>query len=277
MDRMRFLVLALLTTGVCLAQTPDCKLVPGWRQQGGARSFAADELFEYMDGNAEGYLSYGFVRLSTVSCQSGSTTIDIDVSEMVDTEAAYGVFLTSRDPRFPLEKIGVAGQVRPRRAVLVKDKYLVEMAANPEGDHSAALRAFLSAMERNIPGRTTRPDALSWFPTEKLDESSLRLLPNRVLGLALLKRGYVAQYPYGKAFVVEEESPAAATGVMEKARARFGQTQPLELGDEAFQATDKYLERLTFFRKGRYIAGFANMTAPAEAIEAAKVLASRLP
>ena len=39
--------------------------------------------------------------------------------------------------------------------------------------------------------------------------------------MRLLKRGYVAQYEYGKAFLVKEASPEAAAGVLEKLRARF--------------------------------------------------------
>ncbi len=39
----------------------------------------------------------------------------------------------------------MAGQIQPRRGMFAKDKYFVEIAANPEGDHSAVLRAFLTA------------------------------------------------------------------------------------------------------------------------------------
>jgi len=55
---------------VGLAQAPDCGLLAGWVQQGPARTFAADNLFEYMDGNAEGYLLYHFVQMHGVNCQS---------------------------------------------------------------------------------------------------------------------------------------------------------------------------------------------------------------
>ncbi len=49
-----------------------------------------------------------------------------------------------------------------------------------------------------IPGEAKLPTLLTWFPTEQLDETTLRLVPQSVLGLGILKRGYVAQYPYGK-------------------------------------------------------------------------------
>jgi hypothetical protein len=270
-------ILTFLIVGLCPAQTPDCKLVPGWQQQGEARSFDADNLFEYVDGNAEGYLIYGFVKMNGVSCKSGGTSFAIDVSEMASPESAYGLFLSNRDPRLPVEKIGMQGQIQPRRGIFAKDKYFVEIAANPAGDHTANLRAFLTAMDQRMSGQTALPEALTWFPTEKLDVNSFRLVPQSVLGLGLLKRGYVAQYDYGKAFVVTEASPAAAAAVIEKAKTRFGETQAVQVGDEAFQATDKYLGRLCFFRKGRYVAGFANLTQSTDSMAMAKVLAARIP
>jgi hypothetical protein len=273
------LFLATLAAALCPAQAPvpACTLVPGWTQQGEARLFEADNLFEYMDGNAEGYLIYSFVKMNGVTCQSGGVTLVFDVSEMADPESAYGIFVSNRDPRLPTEKLGTAGQIQPRRGVFVKDKYYVEIAANPEGDHTAALRAFLTAMEKRIPGQSTLPALLTWFPAEKMDQTTLRLVPQSVLGIGLLKRGYVAQYEYGKGFIVTEESPQSAAAVMEKLRARFGQTQPAKVADEALQYTDKYLGRLCFFRKGRYIGGFANVTEPADPVAAAQTLAAKIP
>jgi hypothetical protein len=271
------LILAFLMVAVATAQTPSCKLVPGWSQQGEARLFESENLFEYMDGNAEGYLIYSFVKMNGVTCQAGGVTLVFDVSEMADPESAYGIFVSNRDPRLPTEKLGTAGQIQPRRGVFVKDKYYVEIAANPEGDHTAPLRAFLTAMEKLIPGQSTLPPLLTWFPREKMDETTLRLVPQSVLGIGLLRRGYVAQYEYGKAFIVTEATPESAAAVMQKARARFGETKPATVGDEAFQHTDKYLGRMCFFRKGRYVAGFANVTEPTDPVAAAQTLASKIP
>jgi len=278
MNRLNlFFIFFLLTVALCTAQTPDCKLAPGWAQDGPLRTFESENLFEYMDGNAEGYLIYSFLKMNGVTCKSGEVTLVFDVSEMADPESAYGIFMSNRDPRIPVQKIGTAAQIQPRRGMFVKDKYFVEIAANPEGDHTAALRAFLTAMEKNVPGQAGLPEILTWFPTEKLDATSMRLVPQSVLGLGLLRRGYVAQYEYGKAFIVTEASPEAAAAVMKKASARFGQTQPVQVGDEAFQIADKYLGRLCFFRKGKYVAGFANVTEPTDPVASAGALAAKMP
>ena len=126
-------------------------------------------------------------------------------------------------------------------------------------DHSAAIGAFLSIIEKNVQGRTTLPDAFGWFPTEGLAPDSIRLVPESVLGLRLLKSGYIAQYQAGKGFLVRESSPEAAAQVFTKLRERFAQTSPARIADEAFTAYDKYLNGMCVFRKGSFIGGFANL------------------
>ena len=273
------LALFILAAATAAAQAPppDCKLAPGWTQQGELRKFVADNLFEYMDGNAEGYVIYDFVSMAGVNCVAGGITLTFDVSEMASPEAAYGIFQSNRDPKLATEKLGTIGQIQPRRGVFVKDKYYVELAANPEGDHTKVITAFLTAIEKRVPGNSTLPALLTWFPTEKLDQVTLRMVPQSVLGLSLPRRGYLGQYEYGKGFIVTEESPEAASGVLKKAIARFKETTPVQVGDEAFQYTDKYLGRLCFFRKGRYVGGFANVTEPTDPVAAARALASKIP
>jgi hypothetical protein len=266
----------LFVGGAALAaEVADCHLVAGWEQQGGARHFTADNLFEYLNGNAEGYILYGFAQMQGVTCRSGPNSILIDVFEMADADSAYGVFTANLDPRLPVEKIGMGGQIMPRRALFCKDKYYLELAANPEKGQRAALQAFVREAEKRISGRSTPPAALSWFPTAKL--TSVRLIPESVLGLRLLKRGFVAHYEQGQAFVVAEQSPESAAAVLSKLRQRFGAAAPAQVADEAFQADDRYLGGLCMFRKGRYIAGFANLPDAKDATAQAASLAELIP
>jgi len=102
-------------------------------------------------------------------------------------------------------------------------------------------------------------------------------VPESVLGIGLLKRGYVAQYDAGKAFVVEEESAASATALMEKLRAKFAANTAAAIGDEGFQATDQYLGKMCIFRKGRYVAGYGNLADGQDGITLATTLSKRMP
>lgn len=257
------------------AEVADCSLVPGWQQAGALRHFTTENLYEYMDGNSESYFAYGFVQMEGVTCKSGEKTFVIDVSEMIDADAAYGIFSANRDPDHPLAKIGMGGQVLPRRGTFAKGKYYVEIAASPEGDHSQALAAFITAMEKRVEGTTALPEQLSWFPTEGL--AGVRLIPQSVLGIRLLKRGYVAQYAPGKAFVVTETSAQSAAVVMQKLRARYASAQPVHLADEAIQMQDNYLGSVCIFRKGKYLGGYANLPDAQAAQASSEALAARVP
>ncbi len=269
---MRVLSLFLAAAAAVFAQAPDCSLLAGWTQQGEARSFKGDNLFEYMDGNAEGYLLYHFVQMRGVNCQSGEDTLVFDVSEMENAEWAYGMFASNRDPRVPVEKIGTEAQIVPRRAFLVKDRYFVEIGSPKE--QPDVLRRFLQAMEKRIAGSSEPPEALTWFPRENLVPGSVRMVPESVLGMRPLKRGYVAEYGYGKAFLVRETSPESAAEVMAKVRGRIAGATPARIADEGFQANDQYLGRLCFFRKGRTIGGFTGVAEGTDAVAVAAGLAA---
>jgi Family of unknown function (DUF6599) len=258
---------------------PDCAALPGWTRQGEARSYDPETLFDYMDGNSEGYFAYGFTLMKGVTCvNAAGDQLVIDVSEMGDPERAWGFFVTNRDQGSPVERIGSGGQVLPRRATFAKGRYYAEIAASPDKDHREALRAFVAVLEPRVPGPAGVPQAVGWFPAEGLVPGSIRLVPESVLGLRILKSGFMGQYAVGRAFVVPEATPAAATATMEKLKARFaGAGLVAGLGDEAFAAQDQYLGRLLVFRKGAHVAGIANVAPEGDPTALAKALAGRLP
>ena len=121
---------------------PSCALVAGWTQAGQPRTYTADNLFEYMDGNAEGYIQYNFQEMRGVTCKKGETTFVVDISDMSDPDFAYGLFTSNRDLRQPAYKVGAGGQIVPRRLIFAKGQYYVEIAANPEGDYTAVLQQW---------------------------------------------------------------------------------------------------------------------------------------
>jgi hypothetical protein len=276
---LRFgLLAALLAAAMSVAgQTPACGLFAGWQQRGASRLFEGDNLFEYMDGNSEGYLVYGFVRMRGVTCTKAGDTLVFDISEFADAESAWGMFLANRDMQQPIEPIGTGAQTVPRKAIFAKDKYYVEFAAESDRDHTAELRDMAKIVEAGIGGSTSRPEPLAWFPPEGLAGGTARLAPESVLGIRLLKRGYVGQYGDAKAFVVTEASAEAARATLGQLKARFEGAAPAAVADEAFRVKDEYLGNICMFRKGRRVAGYANVPDGQDALALAGALAARIP
>jgi hypothetical protein len=272
-------LIVLAAAGAARAQDVlSCGYAPGWEPTGAKRSYVADSLFDYKDGGAEGYLAFGFTRMTGIDCKRGADTLTIDISEMTDADAAYGMFTANRDPNLPTAPIGMGGQMQKQSASFAKGKYYVEIvaiASSPETDETAVLKPFVAAIEHRLEGRTSLPETLSWFPAQDL--AAAGLTPESVLGLRLLKRGYVAKYKQGQAFIVLEASPEAAADVLKKLRARFDGAVDAKAGDEAFQVKAQYLGGLCFFRKGSYLGGYANLPDSAAAVALAVQLAARIP
>ncbi len=255
--------------------TPDCSIVPGWSRKGELRTFVPDNLFDYMDGNAESYLIYGFRKMTGVTCEKGDRQVVIDISEMESPEMAYGIFASNRHPRFPARKIGMIGQVMPRKAAFAKGRYYVEIAANR--DMEETLAAFAEALEPKVPGTTEPPPALGWFPPEGLEEGSVRLVPQSVLGLRMLERGWLARYGDGRAFVVHEADAQAAAEVICRLRRRLRRAADADLGEEAVVGADRFLGRMCVARRGKTVTGFVTRKAGVDPCRKLTALLARVP
>ena len=121
---------------------------------------------------------------------------------------------------------------------------------NPRAITPRSCRQWTAALEKTV---ARQHASLRWrcpgSPTE--EQQSLRLVPESVLGIRILKRGYVAQYDFGKAFVVTEASTESAAAVMQKLRAAFrrdcqgvGRRRCLP-GDRQVPGTDLHLPQGT--------------------------------
>jgi hypothetical protein len=103
------------------------------------------------------------------------------------------------------------------------------------------------------------------------------MVPQSVLGLRELKRGYVAKYQAGQAFIVLESTPESASLVLKALHEHFPGAFPALVGDEALMSNAQYLGGICIFRKGRVLAGFSNLSTPQQAATLAAALAGRIP
>jgi hypothetical protein len=241
---------------------PECTLVPGWTQRGEPRAHDKENLFEYMDGNAEGYIAYGFTEMRGVTCTKGDAILNIDLYEMADEESAYGIFMANRDTRSPQKRIGSAGQVLPRRATFVKGRLYAELFTEGETDNSAVLTEWATALEKKLTGSTQLPATLDWFP----EGGSPRYVPMSVLGLRFLPRGYTADYADGRAFVVLGATPETAAKLKDRWKT-----------NAAGCGTDEYLGSVCFFMKGKVLGGWVKAADEKTAAARAAALAARIP
>jgi hypothetical protein len=175
----------LCAAGIARAQDYlNCHFVPGWEQSGPIRQYTADNISDFKDGHAQGYLTFGFVRMERIDCKSAAKTLSIDVAEMRDAVSAYGMFDFNRDPNVPVAKIGMGGQILRQRASFAKGKYYVQIViteSNRFGDYPDTLERFAASVQQRLEGQDTVPVALEWLPNKNL--AFARLVPANMPGL----------------------------------------------------------------------------------------------
>ena len=173
-----------------------------------SRSYTPDNLYEYRDGAAEGYLIFGFSHMQGIDCKSRRLQLFPLTSLRWAMRTRHGECSPpTAIPSFLSHSLGMGGQVLPQSLLFARGRSFVEIVET-DGDsaanQSAAIQAFATKMLPLLDGRETPPESIQWFSPDH--RASVRLVPQSVLGLRVLRRGYVASYEQGQAFIVSEDS-----------------------------------------------------------------------
>jgi len=154
--------------------------VEGWQIGREDRLFNRGNLYNYIDGGAELYLSYGFLEMiGRTYTQPGQPDIVVDIFDMGSSRNAFGVFSHSRES---IESdFGQGSEYYEGFLHFWKDRYLVSILASPETPESKQALALLAAeIETAIAKDGPLPGILKFLPKQNLVEESVRYFRHHV-------------------------------------------------------------------------------------------------
>jgi len=105
LPKIAILILALLPQ-------PDAAAGWAWREQ--PRTYAPDTLYEYINGAADLYLSYGFEEVAVadyVQTEGADGWITVDIYDMGAPLHAFGIYGSERPPDVEAFPVGAQGYV----------------------------------------------------------------------------------------------------------------------------------------------------------------------
>lgn len=148
--------------------------VNGWKRSDNDVLYTKDNLYDYINGGAELYLSYGFKRLWARKYQKkDQPEIVVDIFDMGSSENAYGVFSHSRETSSA--RMGQESEYSGGLLIFWKGQYYISILAYPENDlarktvFEIGKRIDLSIKE---PGKL--PALISDLPSRGLAKESIR-------------------------------------------------------------------------------------------------------
>ena len=131
---------------------PKTGAVAGWEKTGDTRVFAAKDLWQYIDGDAEQYVSAGVVSTSTADYKyQGQVEAVVDIFTMGDPGGAQKVMGTGQQKDAKPLQLGDAGVALAQSVNFRKGPYFVRIVAyeaTPDGQQ--ALVALAKAVEAKL-------------------------------------------------------------------------------------------------------------------------------
>jgi hypothetical protein len=147
------------------------KLVPGndeilgWKMTDKPGIFEGDNLFELIDGGADLYYEYGFVKVLSVHyADPANTNLLVEVYEMEDAQSAYGIFSITRQTSAWSDNFGSLAAIEGSYISFWKSKYYVTISFTSGQQFDAAvLSVFAKDISGRIPGESVYPRIVESF------------------------------------------------------------------------------------------------------------------
>ncbi len=130
---------------------PESGEAPGWMKTSNTRSYSADELWQYIDGEAERYIQAGVARALTADYRREELEAKVDVYVMKDAAGARSLFDAEPAAGSRPAEVGDAARLFRQSLVFVKGPHLVRIIAYQETPGAPeALLALAQAVEARL-------------------------------------------------------------------------------------------------------------------------------
>lgn len=268
------LICAAVTTAADLSgYFPRSGETPGWKAVDPVMEYVGDDLFQMIDGGAEVYREYGFVRAGSQEfVDDAGHSVMVELYEMSDPGAAYGIFTFKTRGEGRAVRRGNGGRQTDYYLNFWKGRYLVTLTGS---DTTAATRAALKTLSGVIENKITEtgePPSLAGKigPTIEDQEPAVIYVRGPIarnniyrfgaVDIFACKEGYVADYGRFMTIVFVYDSDAVCRSRFETAKTVFVSDSTFTVGRsepgtnaERFLMSDRRGRNLVCTRTGRYL------------------------
>jgi len=214
------LALVLVCPSLLAAEKAVEALLPdscaaGWVKERPLSTYTREDLYKYIDGEAELYLPYGFERAATVmyARPGGSASgLVVNVFEMGSLLDAFGIYANYRSPSLYRADVGAEAFADESELMFFKDRYFVQITASGTSTQEPSLfLACAGSVAAAIPDGIAMPWELGLLKVPGLVPGSEKYFPEGLLGHGFLGKGLTADVMLGgaqvKVFVLLRDSP----------------------------------------------------------------------
>ncbi len=150
--------------------------ISGWEKSSTEGFYTPENLYEYINGNAELFISYDFRNMITlIYNKDDSDEITVDIFDMGKLANAYGVFSHSRENEDRFISDEVESEYGGGLLTFWKGQYYISILAYPETEEiKMVVKQIAKRISEMIPGQSIKPVIVSQLPPDDLAPFSIR-------------------------------------------------------------------------------------------------------
>ncbi|MFO7915419.1 MAG: DUF6599 family protein [Candidatus Krumholzibacteriales bacterium] len=258
----------------------NMELPSGWSREGEPAVYHADNLWEYINGSAEKFLSYDFKEAAVQNLTAGGENeLMVEVYRHGNDKMAYGIYSQFSRGKENEEGVGDMSFSGDYSLHFWKGDFYVKVSVYEKSEFlSGAMKKFAIALAGDIKKSGTKPEQIAWLPEEGMDQGSAGFIAEGVLGSGALPPAATAGYSFGGengklylfSFKTAEESADLLNQLSEKLEGEPTRAEGDGPGRRRVTGTMKYRGRVMLFKYGRMagvITGFEDSPEAAVKLE----------
>jgi len=236
----------------------------GWIREGEPAVYHADNLWEYINGSAEKFLSYDFREVAVQNFKAGEENeLMVEVYRHGSDKMAYGIYSQFSRSKNNQEGVGDMSFSGDYSLHFWKGDFYVKLSVFEKSEFlSDAMKQFALSLADDINKSGTRPEQIAWLPEEGIKANSASFIAEGVLGSGALPPAATAEYSFGEnegklylfSFNTREESSELLKQLSEKLEGEPEKTEGDGPGHNRITGTMKYRGKVLLFTYDR-IAG----------------------
>jgi hypothetical protein len=235
--------------------------VDSWSMAEKPESYYPENLFEYINGAAEIYLSYEFKELIVAQQQKDQSdrNVAIEIYDMGNEKNAFGIYSAERYPDNRFIDMGLQGYLEEGTLNFLVDRYYVKLLCfECEEQSEDVLMVFSQEIVESVGQKGNLPILLKAFPSKGLQSNSENFILRNFMGYSFLHNGYSAKYKLNDlefdCFLAEGKNDADATEMLQK-YLEAKKSQNVQKIDSGHHIRDKYYHNIYMSRVGNKLCG----------------------
>ncbi|HLF32955.1 MAG TPA: DUF6599 family protein [Cyclobacteriaceae bacterium] len=236
--------------------------LPGWKLSKKILVYEPANLFDYINGAADGFNSYDFEGLKVGEYIKQRMKIKAEVYRHSNANNGFGIYSSERFPDYTFISIGGQAYTSENVLNMVCGRYYVKLFAETGSEEEkASMIALAKLISRQLDPDATLPGLIDFFPGDGKIENTEQFINRSFLGYEFLSQAFTADYSGDdanyKLFIMDcaSEDKARATLV---SYLEFIKQDAGLIDKQDFVINDKYNGPVYTKWSGRYILGCLN-------------------